>query len=39
LAPEALYQAEKTASWIRLKAAVKAREAKRAAEWARAHAE
>jgi aminopeptidase N len=32
----ALYQAEKGADWIRLKAAVKAREARRAIEWARA---
>jgi aminopeptidase N len=32
----ALYQAEKGADWIRLKAAVKAREARRAADWARA---
>jgi len=33
----ALYQAEKAADWIRLKAAVKQREAARAAAWARAH--
>jgi len=32
----ALYQAEKAADWIRLKAAVKAREARRAIDWARA---
>ena len=32
----ALYQAENAADWIRLKAAVKAREARRAVEWARA---
>ena len=32
----ALYQAEKGADWIRLKAAVKAREARRATDWARA---
>jgi len=32
----ALYQAEKAADWIRLKAAVKAREARRAIGWARA---
>ena len=31
----ALYQAEKAADWIRLKAAVKAREARRATGWAR----
>jgi aminopeptidase N len=34
----AMYQAEKTADWIRLKAAVKQREAARALAWARAHA-
>jgi hypothetical protein len=33
----ALYQAEKAADWIRLKAAVKEREATRAVAWARAH--
>jgi aminopeptidase N len=33
----AMYQAEKTADWIRLKAAVKQREASRAVAWARAH--
>ena len=33
----ALYQAEKAADWIRLKAAVKEREAARAVAWARAH--
>jgi aminopeptidase N len=33
----ALYQAEKAADWIRLKAAVKEREAARALGWARAH--
>ncbi|HUL93516.1 MAG TPA: M1 family metallopeptidase [Burkholderiales bacterium] len=33
----ALYQAEKTADWIRIKAAVKEREAARAVAWARAH--
>ena len=33
-----MYQAEKTADWIRLKAAVKEREAARAIAWARAHA-
>ena len=38
LDPPALYQAEKTAEWIRLKAAVKAREEKRLVEWAREHA-
>ena len=32
----ALYQAEKAAEWIRLKAAVKAREARRAIGWAQA---
>ncbi|HMG60461.1 MAG TPA: ERAP1-like C-terminal domain-containing protein, partial [Burkholderiales bacterium] len=32
----ALYQAEKAADWIRLKAAVKARETRRAIDWARA---
>src|SRR5207245_9683251 len=32
----ALYQAEKAADWIRLKAAVKAREARRAVGWAQA---
>src|SRR3989442_3179053 len=32
----ALYQAEKGADWIRLKAAVKAREARRAMDWVRA---
>jgi aminopeptidase N len=32
----AMYQAEKGADWIRLKAAVKAREARRAIDWARA---
>ena len=32
----ALYQAEKGADWIRLKAAVKAREARRAIDWVRA---
>jgi aminopeptidase N len=32
----ALYEAEKTAEWIRLKAAVRAREARRAVDWARA---
>jgi aminopeptidase N len=32
----ALYQAEKTADWIRLKASVKTREARRAIGWARA---
>jgi len=32
----ALYQAEKGADWIRLKAAVKARETRRAIDWARA---
>jgi len=32
----ALYQAEKTADWIRLKAAVKAREMRRVLDWARA---
>jgi hypothetical protein len=32
-----MYQAEKTADWIRLKAAVKKREAGRAITWARAH--
>jgi len=32
----ALYQAEKGADWIRLKAAVKAREARRAIDWAQA---
>ena len=32
----ALYQTEKAADWIRLKAAVKAREARRATDWARA---
>ena len=32
----ALYQAEKTADWIRLKAGVKAREMRRALDWARA---
>jgi aminopeptidase N len=35
LEPAAQYQAEKTADWIRLKAAVKERELKRAVEWAR----
>jgi aminopeptidase N len=33
----ALYQAEKAADWIRLKATVKKREAARAVGWARAH--
>ncbi|HZE10124.1 MAG TPA: M1 family metallopeptidase [Burkholderiales bacterium] len=33
----ALYQAEKAADWIRLKAAVKEREAARLVAWARAH--
>jgi aminopeptidase N len=33
----ALYQAEKAADWIRLKAAVKEREAARVVAWARAH--
>jgi len=37
LGPPALYQAEKTADWIRLKAAVKEREAARLVAWARAH--
>ena len=37
LDPAALYQAEKTAEWIRLKAAVRAREEKRLVEWARSH--
>lgn len=32
----ALYEAEKTAEWIRLKASVRAREARRAVDWARA---
>ena len=31
----ALYEAEKTADWIRLKAAVRARDARRALDWAR----
>jgi hypothetical protein len=35
--PEALYAAERTADWIRLKAAVKQREVPRALEWARGH--
>jgi len=35
LEPAALYQAEKTADWIRLKAAVKGRELPRALEWSR----
>jgi hypothetical protein len=34
----ALYESEKTAEWIRLKAAVREREARRAVEWARARA-
>jgi aminopeptidase N len=34
----ALYQAEKVADWIRLKAAVKAREKERIAQWAKEHA-
>ncbi len=38
LEPAALYQAEKTADWIRLKAAVKGRELNRALEWSRGHA-
>ena len=38
LNPTAMYQAEKTADWIRLKAAVKEREAARAVAWARSHA-
>jgi aminopeptidase N len=38
LEPAALYQAEKTAEWIRLKAAVRQREAARAVAWAREHA-
>ena len=37
LGATAMYQAEKTADWIRLKAAVKDREAARAITWARAH--
>ena len=36
LDPGAFYEAEKTADWIRLKAAVQARDARRAVEWARA---
>jgi aminopeptidase N len=36
LDPGALYQAEKTADWIRLKASVKAREAEGIARWANA---
>ncbi|MEW6690729.1 MAG: M1 family aminopeptidase [Pseudomonadota bacterium] len=36
LDPGALYQAEKTAEWIRLKAAVRAREAEHIARWAQA---
>jgi hypothetical protein len=36
LGPGALYQAEKTADWIRLKASVKAREAEGIARWANA---
>jgi hypothetical protein len=39
LEPPALYQAEKGADWIRLKAAVKEREAARAVDWARAHSQ
>jgi aminopeptidase N len=35
LEPAALYAAERTADWIRLKAAVKQREAARALEWSR----
>jgi len=38
LDPDALYQAEKTADWIRFKAGVKARELPRALEWARGRA-
>jgi hypothetical protein len=38
LGEPAMYQADKTADWIRLKAAVKEREAARAVAWARAHA-
>ncbi|HET7764455.1 MAG TPA: M1 family metallopeptidase [Burkholderiales bacterium] len=38
LGATAMYQAEKTADWIRLKAAAKEREAGRAVAWARAHA-
>lgn len=34
----ALYQAEKVADWIRLKAAVKAREQQRIVQWAKEHA-
>ena len=34
----ALYEAEKTADWIRLKAAVKAREQQRIVQWAKDHA-
>jgi len=34
----ALYQAEKVADWIRLKASVKAREQQRVVQWAKAHA-
>jgi aminopeptidase N len=37
LEPAALYAAERTADWIRLKAAVKRREAARALDWARGH--
>jgi aminopeptidase N len=37
LGEPAMYQADKTADWIRLKAAVKEREAARAVAWARAH--
>jgi aminopeptidase N len=35
----ALYRAQKSADWIRLKAEVKAREAQRAVAWARAHSD